>query len=263
MLPVDLAALLSAAGRVRQALQAAQQRTSMRHGSPYVFRQLTRLNVAAEDPAAAQAAFSNTAVVNSYDILAVQPQSERVFQQACTSLAVDIISLDLSKRLPFRLKPFAIQAAVARGIHFEIAFAPALRDPGARRQLFANALALCRETRGRNIVVCSGARSLMELRGPYDVANLATLLGLTTQQAQAAVGRNAEAVLEHGQTRRAWRGVLQVQTQLSSPAGGSTAQAIEAAPAATPAPGAAAPAAGDAAKEPAAAAAGRKRSLPG
>ena len=40
--------------------------------------------------------------------------------QACTSLNVDIITLDLSKRMPFRLKPAAVQAALKRGIFFEV-----------------------------------------------------------------------------------------------------------------------------------------------
>jgi RNase P/RNase MRP subunit p30 len=39
--------------------------------------------------------------------------------QACMSLPVDLISLDLTKRLPFRLKPPLLQAAVARGVHIE------------------------------------------------------------------------------------------------------------------------------------------------
>ena len=40
--------------------------------------------------------------------------------QACTSLDVDIISLDLARKLPFKLAPSAVQAAVKRGIHFEV-----------------------------------------------------------------------------------------------------------------------------------------------
>lgn len=193
--------------------------------------------------------------------------------QACASLECDLISLDLSRRLPYRFKPALVKAALARGLHFEvglrqgvagagcaasrgwrearcserlsrsararlthhplgaatwpqICFAPALREAGARRQLFANALALACETRGRGLVVSSGARrsagggsgagmplsarvasmaapcstrvgrlpqlasslssllpcSYMELRGPLDVVNMATLFGLTPQQ---------------------------------------------------------------------------------
>lgn len=43
-----------------------------------------------------------------------------VCPQACTSLPVDLICLDLGKRLPFRLKPPLLQAALARGVHFEV-----------------------------------------------------------------------------------------------------------------------------------------------
>jgi len=33
---------------------------------------------------------------------------------------VDLICLDLAKRLPFYLKPPLVQAALARGVHFEV-----------------------------------------------------------------------------------------------------------------------------------------------
>lgn len=49
-------------------------------------------------------------------------------------------------------------SALPTAPHLQICFAPALREAGARRQLFANALALARETRGRSLVVSSGAR---------------------------------------------------------------------------------------------------------
>ncbi len=71
---------------------------------------------------------------------------------------MDIIALELWQRLPFKLKPALVKAALARGVFFEICYAPALREPSARRNLFANAQALVRATRGRNIIVSSGAR---------------------------------------------------------------------------------------------------------
>lgn len=43
-----------------------------------------------------------------------------VLLQACTSLDVDMISLDLAKRLPFKLKPGPLQAALKRGVFFEV-----------------------------------------------------------------------------------------------------------------------------------------------
>ena len=64
----------------------------------------------------------------------------KVRMQVCSSLNVDIITFDLSKRLPFRLKPALLQEAVNRGIHLEICYAAAIRDEGARRTCFTNAL---------------------------------------------------------------------------------------------------------------------------
>ena len=49
-----------------------------------------------------------------------QPASERCFRLACASLDCDLVSLDLSRRLPWRFKPAHIKAALARGVHFEV-----------------------------------------------------------------------------------------------------------------------------------------------
>ena len=45
--------------------------------------------------------------------------------------------------------------------------------------------ALVRAVRGQGVILSSGARAAFELRGPYDAVNLATLLGLRGDQAQA------------------------------------------------------------------------------
>ena len=62
----------------------------------------------------------SSALARGYDLVAVQPSSERLFQLACASLEVDLIALDLSRRLPYRFKPSFIRAALARGVHFEV-----------------------------------------------------------------------------------------------------------------------------------------------
>ena len=69
----------------------------------------------------------------------------------------------------------------------QISYAPALREETARRNFFANALALTRATRGKGIIISSGARSAFELRGPYDVINMATLFGLSEQDAEVVI----------------------------------------------------------------------------
>jgi ribonuclease P/MRP protein subunit RPP1 len=45
-------------------------------------------------------------------------------------MRIDIISLDLAHRVPFYLKMPLIKEAIARGVFFEITYAPCLRDTG-------------------------------------------------------------------------------------------------------------------------------------
>jgi ribonuclease P/MRP protein subunit RPP1 len=63
-------------------------------------------------------------VVQSYDLLAVQVMDEKLMQQACGSMDIDIITFNLAERLPFQLRFATLGLAIARGIMFEIAYAP-------------------------------------------------------------------------------------------------------------------------------------------
>ena len=140
-------------------------------------------------------------------IVGAVPTSERALQAVVASCcpdgragrlpAVDIIAIELHKRLPFKLRGAVLQQAIDNGVFFEvrssplaifsrlgpvnatasapltpasgrshgvgpraqqICFADALRGQTARRTLFSNARALVAATRGRGIVVSSGAR---------------------------------------------------------------------------------------------------------
>lgn len=45
-------------------------------------------------------------------------------------------------------------------------------------------------TQGKNLIVSSAAPSVLELRGPNDVANLLLLLGLSNERAKATISKN-------------------------------------------------------------------------
>ena len=47
--------------------------------------------------------------------------------ETCSSFEIDIITLDLSNRLPFSLKFGPVNLALQRGLFFEITYAPTLR----------------------------------------------------------------------------------------------------------------------------------------
>jgi ribonuclease P/MRP protein subunit RPP1 len=56
-----------------------------------------------------------------------------------------------------------------------------LADSAARRSLISNALSLVRMTKGRNIILSSGAEAALGLRNPYDAANLTRLFGFSLE----------------------------------------------------------------------------------
>ncbi|KAF9337352.1 hypothetical protein BG006_005159 [Podila minutissima] len=135
-------------------------------------KQFSRLTLVVDDVSQNYGLNANNPSVLSYDILAVQPTNEKLFQAACGTFEVDIISLDMAARLPFYLKHSTVGLAVERGIYFELCYSAAIRDATARRNLISNAQSLIRVTRGKNIILSSQAMKAMELRGPYDIVNL-------------------------------------------------------------------------------------------
>ncbi|KAJ3156195.1 Ribonuclease P protein subunit p30 [Geranomyces michiganensis] len=221
-------------------------KSSLLSASPFPldhFEQLTRLTIVVDDVAANYKINSTNPAHMSYDLLAVQPTNEKVFQLACSSYEVDIISLDMGSRLPFFLKPPSVNMAVSRGVFFEISYGAAIRDQTARKHLVSNAAVLVRLTGGKNVIFTSGAEKAMEVRGPYDVINLyvrgrynvttawmkLTVVGslllsgyifsMNQDRAKHALDANCRAVRMHAATRRQTHlGIVSMEPSGSLPA---------------------------------------------
>ncbi|CDF36234.1 unnamed protein product [Chondrus crispus] len=99
-----------------------------------------------------------------------------------------------------------------QGIVFEIAYAAGLRDVNSRRFLIANAGAICRATRGKHLIMSSGARSEMELRGPQDIINLGILFDIPQEHSHNAVKKVAGEAVAHGNIRsQTYKGIVRVE----------------------------------------------------
>jgi len=176
-------------------------------------KQFSRLTIIINDASQNYALNSNNETISAYDIIAVQPQNEKIFQLACSVLDIDIISLDFSSRLPFYLKLPMVNLAIERGIHFEITYGASIRDTTARKHLISNAANLVRVTRGKNIIISSEAQKALEIRGPYDIINLASIFGLNQALAKNCLTRNCRSVLLHSKTRKSiHKGVVSIST---------------------------------------------------
>eukprot|EP00158_Paraphelidium_tribonemae_P001882 Partr_v1_DN24900_c0_g1_i2_m29910 putative ribonuclease p len=162
---------------------------------------LSRLTIRVADSSTVAKINSGSNAISSYDIIAARPENEKAFQQCCKDANVDIISLDMTTRLPFQLKFSTVNSAVQRGLYMEICYGGCIRDSGQRKNIISNAMSLIRVTRGRNIILSSGAERANELRSPHDVINLATLFGMTQKSALDAL-HNSRVVAMHAYSRK-------------------------------------------------------------
>ena len=146
---------------------------------------LKRLTIKYADPVELQDVFGkHHDVVRAYDLFALEPSTEKALASACNNKSVHVIAFSLGARMPFRLRPQLVQKAREEGLVFEIAYNPALADPSSRRNFFSNASTLARASGGgRGVVISSGSRQAMDMRGPYDIANLASLFGMSDRLA--------------------------------------------------------------------------------
>lgn len=127
-----------------------------------------------------------------YEILAVEPINDKMLSQFCSGqFDCDILTLHMNNRLNVDLKranlslvginlpdiltPDVILHHIQpqkRGICFEINYNHALFNQTNRQNTISSAQLLVEKSRGKNILISSGARGTFGLRGPYDVSNL-------------------------------------------------------------------------------------------
>eukprot|EP00698_Gefionella_okellyi_P010540 TRINITY_DN2736_c0_g1_i1.p1 TRINITY_DN2736_c0_g1~~TRINITY_DN2736_c0_g1_i1.p1 ORF type:complete len:237 (-),score=53.10 TRINITY_DN2736_c0_g1_i1:277-987(-) len=153
--------------------------------------------------------------INTWDVVAAMPMSEKAFLAVCERAEVDIVSLDLGNRMPFKLKAQQIHAALARGMFFEIPVDAMLRDAGARRHLIANARTIVRATNGKGVILTSGATDPMLMRSPHEICALGYLCGLQHDQAVIAMTVAPQMALDHAKSRKAFRTVIGVEEMAS------------------------------------------------
>lgn len=172
-------------------------------------RLFTRLTLVVSDPSKFQ---SLSKISHQFDILAIQPTTEKALQLATANLDIDLISINLNSRLPFFLKHKTVGSGLEKGIKYEIAYAGlisgyvsdsmvAASSSIARRNFFGNVLQLIRASRSRGLVISSGALQPVQTRNYSDILTLLGTVGLDNSQAKTAVVSNPESVLISGRLR--------------------------------------------------------------
>ncbi len=172
----------------------------------------TRLMLSLTDPAQQHALTPSNPALLSYDLVSVRPGNEKLLHAALSSGVVDIISFDLSQRLPFPLRITPVKMALAAGVLFEVCYSASLADPVARRSFFANLSHFAFITRGQNLIFTSGAATALSLRPPSSAAALGALAGLSAVAAAAAApgGAAGRGVMARAAARSTQKGAVGV-----------------------------------------------------
>lgn len=166
-------------------------------------RLFSRITVAVDDPSKCQGIAK---LQQQFDILAVQPLNEKLFQLAIANLDIDLISFNFATKLPFFLKHKTVGSAIEKGIKFEVNYAQLINGYASSSTMFKrffinNVLLLIRTSRSKGIVVSSGAFEPVQTRSANDIMTVLTTLGLDDLRSKACVTVNPERVLVNGRLR--------------------------------------------------------------
>ncbi|KAG7193053.1 uncharacterized protein KQ657_001170 [Scheffersomyces spartinae] len=177
----------------------------------------TRLTLIIHDPSQCQGLAK---LQSCFDILAVNPITEKALQLATSNLDIDLVSLNFGSRLPYFLKHKTVGSAIEKGILFEICYSYVISGPAGytlsqsndslnlassalliRKNFFNNVLQLIRASRSRGLVISSGATQPLQARNSVDVITLMKTLGMDHGRAKHFMTKNPENALRNGRLR--------------------------------------------------------------
>lgn len=177
-------------------------------------RLFTRITLVITDPAKCQSILKFNAS-SAFDLISVQPTTEKALQLTTTNLDIDIVSLPMAARLPFFVKHKTVGQALEKGMKFEICYLGLISGPAmyelslvlgttghlSRKNFIGNVLQVIRASRNRGLVFSSGALEPMHARNYSDILAIMDTLGLKVSNGKDGFVRNPELALMAGRLR--------------------------------------------------------------
>lgn len=177
-------------------------------------RLFSRITLVVSDPGKAQS-ISKINNTGAFDVVAVQPTTEKALQLTTTNLDIDLVSLPMGSRFPFFLKHKTVGLALTKGIKFEICYSGLIAGPAgyesssalgatghiSRKNFLSNCLQLIRASRCRGLVFSSGATEPLHVRNYADILAIMQSLGLKVSNSKEGFLSQPEAVLVKGRLR--------------------------------------------------------------
>lgn len=173
---------------------------------------LSRLNIEVSDSKDLYQFSNPNAALKSYDVLSVAPKNEKVFDACLSDLNCDLISLTLDEKFNFSIKKHLILSAIEKNVFFEILYCGFIKDQTKRSIFIANVLMLLEVTKGRNVIISSGAENYFEHRSPYDIITIfETIFEVDTETVKKMLSENCEKVVLKSMQRKYFKTVLDLE----------------------------------------------------
>ncbi|CAP37044.2 Protein CBG19874 [Caenorhabditis briggsae] len=153
-----------------------------------VFRQFSRITFTANEQVVINKVFIHPTVL-SYDIVAVRPGDPSVIDTLSRKTELfDIITIDhLEENRGKWLSGSKVMDRIRNdGVFYEIAYAESLM-PATRKNALFNGRVLIRSLKSKNVIICSGAETMLDLRSPVDVMNMSLLWGVANNEARKMI----------------------------------------------------------------------------
>ncbi|XP_058447661.1 ribonuclease P protein subunit p30 [Malaya genurostris] len=144
---------------------------------------------------------NRSANLRRYHLLSVVPTTDDAFQHACQTVNCDIISYN-NDTVRGKMSRKYYFLAVSRNIMFEIKYGPAIINSNHRKDIINRAHRYHSYGKSKNVIITSEARNRFHVRGPYDIANLGLIFGLSEEQSKNAILGAPRKILIAAEARR-------------------------------------------------------------
>ncbi|XP_058817680.1 ribonuclease P protein subunit p30 [Topomyia yanbarensis] len=157
---------------------------------------------------------NRSANLRRYNLVSVIPTTVDAFQHACQTMHCDIVSYN-SDTVRGKMSRKFYFLAVSRNIMFEIKYGPAIVNSNDRKDAINRAHRYHSYGKSKNVIITSEAKSRFHVRGPYDVANLGLIFGLSEEQSKNAILGAPRKILIAAEARRLGKAGLTISYRKS------------------------------------------------
>ncbi|KYN19591.1 Ribonuclease P protein subunit drpp30 [Trachymyrmex cornetzi] len=147
--------------------------------------------------------------LRKYDIYALVPTKQDMLEFACQTVKVDLITIK-PEISGIKINRKVYRQAIARDLYFEIQYVDLLRPETRVAALHRSyQLQMCRVS--MNIIISSGANNRNLIRSPYDIINLASVLGLKRDKIKSVILNECQLFLLKAKKRIFGKSVFTIE----------------------------------------------------